>query len=302
MNADPANLGDNLKDFEELTALDGSSELCVFGYCGANLGDHIQTLALLQHVRLRAFVFRDDIRPHRELVLLANGWLTHGEMPRSADFRDIKYVGIHLGHHVRTADVANGLRGSGIIGCRDPVTEAFLGPHGVSATVCGCASVAFPPYKGERENVVCVDLTEKPFQRVTARFRGYGRVLRVTHFLPKCQHEDMTIGRMLAEMKQAYETLQLYRKAKLVVTSRIHAALPCIAFGTPVIVFKSFEDRASVFEGMDVPEGWQQFRWFRMFPWPRRSIPTPIACEQWRSRYLDFLRRALADAPAAVSV
>jgi len=39
------------------------------------------------------------------------------------------------------------------------------------------------------------------------------------------------------KLKRANEMLDLYASAKLVVTSRIHCALPCLALGTPVIFF-----------------------------------------------------------------
>jgi hypothetical protein len=39
----------------------------------------------------------------------------------------------------------------------------------------------------------------------------------------------------------AEELLHKYAKAKLVITSRIHCALPCLAMGTPVIFVNGFD-------------------------------------------------------------
>src|SRR5262249_33119050 len=36
----------------------------------------------------------------------------------------------------------------------------------------------------------------------------------------------------------AQQLLKLYSSAKLVITSRLHCALPCVAFGTPVILLR----------------------------------------------------------------
>ena len=39
-------------------------------------------------------------------------------------------------------------------------------------------------------------------------------------------------------MKLAQQVLNQYAKAKLVITSRLHCALPCLALGTPVVLLK----------------------------------------------------------------
>ena len=49
---------------------------------------------------------------------------------------------------------------------------------------------------------------------------------------------------------EAEKLLRRYAKAKLVITSRIHAALPCIALGTPVIlVVKNYDSLR--YQGLD---------------------------------------------------
>src|SRR5437867_12593877 len=87
---------DRLKTFEELMAFSPSSPFCMFSYYCDNLGDHIQTRALLQHVRPALLVPRDHLTPHPDLVLLANGWLSNGRLPEPPAFRDGEYVGGHL--------------------------------------------------------------------------------------------------------------------------------------------------------------------------------------------------------------
>src|SRR5690606_30999823 len=43
------------------------------------------------------------------------------------------------------------------------------------------------------------------------------------------------------KFKMAETLLKKYAKAKLVITSRIHCALPCLAMGTPVIFVNGFD-------------------------------------------------------------
>ena len=50
-------------------------------------------------------------------------------------------------------------------------------------------------------------------------------------------------SRRVKRFKEAEELLRRYAQAKLVITSRLHCALPCLAFDTPVIfVNKNLED------------------------------------------------------------
>ena len=58
------------------------------------------------------------------------------------------------------------------------------------------------------------------------------------------------------KMNQARELIRLYAGAKLIVTSRIHAALPCLALETPVIFIPSeglnaTRENAGRFEGLE---------------------------------------------------
>src|SRR5690606_3725036 len=54
------------------------------------------------------------------------------------------------------------------------------------------------------------------------------------------------------KFEMADDILKKYAKAKLVITSRIHCALPCLAMGTPVIFLNGFSDPldTSRFEGI----------------------------------------------------
>ena len=44
----------------------------------------------------------------------------------------------------------------------------------------------------------------------------------------------------------AEDLLRRYARAKFVITSRIHCALPCLALGTPVVFINSFQDKSNL--------------------------------------------------------
>jgi hypothetical protein len=94
-------------------------------------------------------------------------------------------------------------------------------------------TLTFPAYLGERtDEVCCVDLDDLPFMRMAeaAKFK----LARLTHV----EFSNDAMGRFA----RASVLLDRYKRARLVVTSRLHCALPCLAFGTPVIFIESAAD------------------------------------------------------------
>ena len=76
------------------------------------------------------------------------------------------------------------------------------------------------------ENVIAVDFPQNMLD-VVKQHAG-DNVIELKHNIDNNNNEI----RMFA---LAHRYLTLYARAKVVVTSRIHVALPCVAFGTPVL-------------------------------------------------------------------
>jgi hypothetical protein len=294
MGSSSPQLDRDLRPFDDLVATSDASEFCVFGYDTANVGDCMQTLALLQHVRAKRFVLRDSLRPEPDCHLIANGWLSHGPFPRSADFKSIRYVGIHLSAQYRTAAVVDELRHSGPIGCRDTVTYNFLTGQGIPAEFVRCVTLTFPSYAGERSGIVCVDVDEPIIRRIAIKYSGKHQITRMTHDADPLSAACVSDGALMSRLRQAYDNLVVYRTARLVVTSKVHVALPSIASGTPVIYTGPQDDRFGVFEGLLRPNnGWEQFRWFRLLPPKMAAIPEAVRADAAKGLYLEFLGRRL---------
>ena len=279
-----------LKGFEELMACSPSSPFCLFTYYCLNLGDHIQTLALLQHVTARTLLPRDHLTAQEDLFLLANGWLTVGKLPNKEDFRDIKYVGVHLAPHCRDLTAVKAMKDCGVIGCRDSVTADFLESNGVATYVTGCATLTFPRYTGKREGIYCVDVPDEIKEQVV---QFYKEPIFVSHDLENLSLVQANDDILTDQYRRAYVLLTQYMKAELVISSRVHATLPCIAFGTPVIyvgVPKSVDDRVSILDGMRV----------KTLNGALGSLsrdlrkPLPIDASAYRERYLQFLQRCVS--------
>jgi hypothetical protein len=50
------------------------------------------------------------------------------------------------------------------------------------------------------------------------------------------RHRNVDERAIATRFERAQELLNVYARATCVITSRLHAALPCVAFGTPVMV------------------------------------------------------------------
>jgi hypothetical protein len=74
----------------------------------------------------------------------------------------------------------------------------------------------------------------------------------------------------LPRWQRALERLKLYSEASLVITSRLHCALPCVAFGTPVLFLHRNMKSDCRFDsllcnllgdGRTLPSGWNWSQW-----------------------------------------
>jgi hypothetical protein len=241
----------------------------VFQYYGTNnLGDAIQTYSLTRLLpgRTRA-IARRGCRGTWD-VLVANGWLGNNRLPVTADQERCLFAGVFVAqaHNLRW------LRRSRFpVGARDPVTNEKLKTNGITSELIGCASLTLPRYDGHRSGVYAVDCTcsnEIPPNAIV-----------LTHH----------IGRRMNWRQQwtvAAHFLDLYRRASLVFTSRLHVALPCIAFGTPVVFYSPnpreicdplAAERISLLRFLGVQDG----------------VPARISSANLAARYLAFLERHL---------
>jgi len=279
-----------MKSFEELMSLSPSSPFGVYTYYCDNLGDHIQTLALLQHVRPRKLLRRDRLTPHPDLCLVSNGWLTSGRFVQPSEFRGVRHVGIHLAPHVRTPEMLETLKPCGVIGCRDTVTQKFLSEHGIPTHLTRCATMTFATYHGKREGVFSVDLQPEMHEQFARLHPG---AERLSHDLKPFASEEVSDEETIEQYRKAYALLMRYRTAEFVITTRVHATLPCIAFGTPVIyvgVLSDEDDRVSIFDGVGVRIATGEARRGEASAFVK---PPVVDADPLRKGYLGFLESCL---------
>ncbi|WP_034039884.1 polysaccharide pyruvyl transferase family protein [Wocania ichthyoenteri] len=242
-----------------------------------NVGDNIQSLAAKQFLpQTDLLLNREKLADYKgeKAKLIMNGWFTHNihNWVPSEDI-DPLFVSFHMNNTAAPFMLSDKgiayLKKHQPIGCRDQFTADTLKSKGIDAYFSGCLTLTLDSYKvddSERGNdIYIVDpLYNYPKKgKVFYNFKAFIRsVLNGKLFLlgKKNKHIKKIIDKGLLEsaifinqeppankytheekFEMAEDLLKKYARAKLVITSRIHCALPCLALGTPVIFVNGFD-------------------------------------------------------------
>lgn len=227
-------------------------ELALLKYSNStNLGDNIQTLAVAQHVTQTEYKFVDrdflDRYEGDEVAIVMNGWFTHNPQnwPPSP-----KITPIFFGFHLTPSAVSIFERHKGYfakfapIGCRDQATANIVRTWGVEAYMSGCATMTFPSRRIQPAHPITLFVDQKTRYIAPSSKKG---AMRFSHFLPIPMDNEVKLA-------VAGQFLDFYhKKAGLVVTSRIHCAMPCAAIGIPVIYTGVRDGRTAVIDMIGIP-------------------------------------------------
>lgn len=120
------------------------------------------------------------------------------------------------------------------IGCRDEFTVNALKSYGIRAYLNGCLTSTFPKRKSgcKAQKIFLVDVPAEVEQHIPPEIRDNAEIKTQQYYFSK----DTEIEEILQRIKEQYATYA--QEAKLVVTSRLHVASPCMAMGIPVIFTK----------------------------------------------------------------
>lgn len=217
--------------------------ICLLEYTGTvferfvNLGDDIQTLAVSRLVpRVDGYVSREALNQVTQpCVVPLNGFFMNtGNWPPAPGVRPV-FFAFHISPPAQavicSAEGIDYLKRWQPIGCRDRGTQALLESHGVEAYYSRCVTLTLPrreqpPEDGE---VFLVGLSDAARRTVPASIRKRAVVVDQAKL-------RLPIGNTRLRLELAGELLDQYRRrARLVVTSKIHCAMPCIAMGIPVV-------------------------------------------------------------------
>lgn len=135
------------------------------------------------------------------------------------------------------------------IGCRDEYTKQLFERYGIKAYLSKCLSLIFDKSHAKRKGIYLVDINScKYIPKINNQFVNsipFNIVDRIEHDIDEKYSNDFDY-----KIRKANTLLEVYRKAELVITSRLHCALPCRAFGTPVIFVHDHYKENKRFSGL----------------------------------------------------
>lgn len=196
-----------------------------------NIGDWVQIFAI-ENLYTYMGISKDEIVSVRiselssydgESVILPINFPFYGYYSLSP-----KIIPVYLGISVMSGSVVKGLRMQNFqpIGCRDYHTLTEIRKVGLEAYYGGCLTIAFPKRTTSFSNkIFIVDVSENILNLIPQNIKDQAEFITHIYYDDECGGEV-----------KAREIYARYAKeAKLVITSRIHCAQPCLAMGIPVI-------------------------------------------------------------------
>ncbi len=235
-----------------------------------NLGDYIQSIAT------KEIIGEDSIGLDREnlhiyygpnVYLIMNGWFMQNSRnwppnPRIKPF--------FISFHINPSTKNNLFSKKGLeyfkkhepIGCRDIYTHNLFQKRGIKSYFSGCLTLTLNNKKKhfKKEGVLVIGALDRMKPKILLKnlffetikypyklFKYYRSKKRLDNFLIKTGFPKVSFKSQIVDFNQngekqrnllAKKQLNLIAQSKLVVTSRLHAALPAIAYGSKVIFLK----------------------------------------------------------------
>ncbi|TGV03954.1 polysaccharide pyruvyl transferase family protein [Flavivirga rizhaonensis] len=241
-----------------------------------NVGDNIQSLAAKQFLpSVDKYVDRESMADYNDepVKLIMNGWYIHNT---SNWVPSDKIHPLFVSFHMNNTAAPFMLTDKGIsylkkhepIGCRDQFTADTLKAKGIDAYFTGCLTLTLDSYKvddSERgDDIYIADplysypskdklfYSKKSIIRSILNGKAFKLGKKNKHLKNFISQELLDKAELINQeplnnisneekFEMAETLLKKYARAKLVITSRIHCALPCLAMGTPVIFINGFD-------------------------------------------------------------
>lgn len=213
-----------------------------------NIGDDILSYAasrFLPHVdyiidREQLDIFA-PIEKEKVSVIM-NGWfLYHKSHWPPSPYINPLFIGIHFSDKLSFGIIDSYLDGAGTdylkthgpIGCRDDATLHKMQIRNIQAYFSGCLTLTLNKFSDVKKNnkFILVDVPENVYQKVLSNI-DENQVEVMTHDVD-CSYNKQEWRTRSAQVELL---LKKYQGAGMVITTRLHCALPCIALGTPVLL------------------------------------------------------------------
>lgn len=225
-----------------------------------NLGDAIQTIGI-EYIYKKMGIEDEQIVEievnnlktyEGEYVLLPMYSVAVGigfaELPLSPKIIPL-FISTHVAKNNLNEMEISYLRQYAPIGCRDEYTLQIMKKNNILAYLSGCLTAVMPKLEGINENgkVFFVDVPEKIFDYIPTEIKSNMEITTHMVDIPKRTMKKEDAYDNYNKSKKQLE--KYYKQAKMVVASKQHALIPCLAAGIPVVaVVENISQRFSWFD------------------------------------------------------
>jgi len=222
--------------------------LLKFGSYETNVGDYMQLAGIMRAYKRLGITEEEIIEIERNQLSLYDG--EYVILPMTAAFIAVhgtqpfplseKIIPIFIGFFTADESIAIEIakyEKFGPFGCRDLVTMQIIRNQGVQAYMSGCLSICFEKRTETPKNgkVYLGEPPEKLREYIPREYMENAVELpKAYRAMKDCGYSDDN-----ANMAKQYArdlVTELKNNAKLVITRRLHLALPCVGMGIPVIL------------------------------------------------------------------
>lgn len=217
-------------------------------YDTENIGDEIQSIAARRFLPQIDYLFNRDrinntkIHKNDRVKLIMNGWFMGEPYDWPPQNNQIEPLLLSMyvernNHNNKTEKYffskksMDYLRANGPIGARDLGTLSYFKKKKLDSYFSGCLTLTLLPNPSikTQDYILAVDVSEAILKKIIKSTHRKVLVLNTERNRNLTYEEKM----VLAEY-----WLSMYQSAHLVVTTRLHCMLPCLAFNTPVYAIK----------------------------------------------------------------
>ena len=228
-----------------------------------NIGDDVQSYVATKYLpRIDYIIDRDNVTAfvpdEKEYVAtIMNAWWMNKKFnwPPSPYIYP-KMISMHFTHydtiyhidqkHITTGYGKEYLKKYEPIGCRDSYTKNLLKENGIDAYFSGCMTLTLDKFEDvEKEDyILLVDVADAIYEKV--KNTTDKRIERITNNRNRDEYSKLDWNTRKEYVEEYLKTIQ---KASLVITPRLHCALPSLALQTPVLLidYSLNNDRTSDF-------------------------------------------------------
>lgn len=222
-----------------------------------NIGDNIQTFAVDNFYQKMGIKSKDIVEINASemkfydgeyVILPMAGYASHykrfNQLPTSDKIIPF-FISFEMSDQ-ECDDLIPYLKKNEPIGCRDEETMKLLRKKGVEAYTSGCLTVTLPRRDSNitGKKVFLVDVPDELRPFIPDEISNNCEEIShegVLETIPMSEEERLRIEEYSHQIIDKYKS-----EAKLVVTSRLHVASPCVALGIPVILaIKNLDSRFS---------------------------------------------------------